>query len=164
MRFAENMIAVAVGWQVYAIRKNPLDLGLVGLCEFLPLPILALPAGNLADRMPRRLIAAISLTIMVGVAGGLLAVTVADVGVVWPYFLLAGATGVASAIGWPASQALTPEVVTVDLVPNAVALRSVASTIAVISGPCGRRPPLRLEARVGLRAGRVPLSRSPRSA
>src|SRR4051812_19675313 len=135
MRFAENMIAVAVGWQVYAIRKNPLDLGLVGLCEFLPLPILALPAGNLADRVPRRLIAAISLTIMVGVAGGLLAVTVADTGHVWPYFLLAGATGVASAIGWPASQALTPEVVPVDLVPNAVALRSVASTTAVISGP-----------------------------
>ena len=78
MRFAENMIAVAVGWQVYAIHKNPLDLGLVGLCEFLPLPILALPAGNLADRMPRRLIAAFSLAIMVGVAGALLAVTVAD--------------------------------------------------------------------------------------
>ena len=78
MRFAENMIAVAVGWQVYAIHKNPLDLGLVGLCEFLPLPILALPAGHLADRVPRRLIAAISLTIMVGVAGALLAVTVAD--------------------------------------------------------------------------------------
>ena len=135
MRFAENMIAVAVGWQVYAIHKNPLDLGLVGLCEFLPLPILALPAGNLADRMPRRLIAAISLTIMVGVAGALLAVTVSDAGVVWPYFLLAGATGVASAIGWPASQALTPEVVQVDLVPNAVALRSVASTTAVITGP-----------------------------
>ena len=85
--------------------------------------------------MPRRLIAAISLTIMVGVAGALLAVTVSDAGVVWPYFLLAGATGVASAIGWPASQALTPEVVPVDLVPNAVALRSVASTTAVITGP-----------------------------
>ena len=55
MRFAENMIAVAVGWQVYAIHKNPLDLGLVGLCEFVPLPLLALPAGHLADRLPRRL-------------------------------------------------------------------------------------------------------------
>jgi MFS family permease len=135
MRFAENMIAVAVGWQVYAIRKDPLDLGLIGLAEFLPLPLLALPAGNLADRMPRRLIAATSLAIMVFVAGALLTVTVADADVVWPYFVLAAATGVASAIGWPASQALTPDVVPVDLVPNAVALRSVASTTAVISGP-----------------------------
>src|SRR2546421_11908316 len=90
MRFAEAMVAVAVGWQVYAIRKEPLDLGLVGLCEFLPLPVLALPAGNLADRVPRRLIASISLAIMVGVAGALLAVTLADTGLVWPYFLLAG--------------------------------------------------------------------------
>ncbi len=129
------MIAVAVGWQVYAIRKEPLDLGLVGLCEFLPLPLLALPAGNLADRVPRRLLGAISMTVMVGVAGGLLAVTMADAGVVWPYFALAATTGVASAIGWPAGQALTPEVVPVDLVPNAIALRSVASTTAVISGP-----------------------------
>ena len=60
MRFAENMIAVAVGWQVYAIRRNPLDLGLIGLAEFVPLPLLALPAGHLADRLPCRLIAALS--------------------------------------------------------------------------------------------------------
>src|SRR3954471_15920505 len=135
MRFAENMIAVAVGWQVYAIHRQPLDLGLVGLCEFVPLPLLALPAGNLADRLPRPLVAATSLALMTTVAAALLVVTVLESGVVWPYFLLAGVTGVASAIGWPASQALTPEIVPVDLVPNAVALRSVASTTAVISGP-----------------------------
>jgi MFS family permease len=135
MRFAENMIAVAVGWQVYAIHKNPLDLGLIGLAEFIPLPLLALPAGHLADRVPRRLIAALSLSLMVGVAVALLAVTVANAGVVWPYYLLASATGVASALGWPAYAALTPEVVPVDLVPGAVALRSVASTTAVIVGP-----------------------------
>src|SRR4051812_50191141 len=111
MRFAENMIAVAVGWQVYAIRKNPLDLGLVGLCEFLPLPILALPAGNLPDRVPRRPIAAISLTIMVGVAGGPLPVTAADTRPVWADFLLPRATGAASAIGWPGRPALPPGVV-----------------------------------------------------
>ena len=41
-----QMMAVAVGWQVYAIHRNPLDLGLIGLAEFIPLPLLALPAGN----------------------------------------------------------------------------------------------------------------------
>ena len=135
MRFAENMIAVAVGWQVYAIRKDPLDLGLIGLAEFVPLLVLALPAGHLADRLPRRLIAAIALAIMVGVAAALLVVTLLGADVVWPYFLLASSTGVASAVGWPAYAALTPELVPVDLVPGAVALRSVASTIAVIVGP-----------------------------
>jgi MFS family permease len=135
MRFAENMIAVAVGWQVFAIRKDPLDLGLIGLAEFVPLLVLALPAGHLADRLPRRLVAALALAVMVGVAIALLAVTLADAQVVWPYFVLAAMTGAASAIGWPAYQALTPEVVPPDLVPGAVALRSVAGQVAVIAGP-----------------------------
>jgi MFS family permease len=135
MRFAENMIAVAVGWQVFAIRREPLDLGLIGLAEFVPLLLLALPAGHLADRLPRRLVAALALAVMVLVSAGLLAVTVADVGVVWPFFVLAALTGAASALGWPAYQALTPEVVPPDLVPGAVALRSVAGQIAVIAGP-----------------------------
>jgi MFS family permease len=135
MRFAENMIAVAVGWQVFAIRREPLDLGLIGLAEFVPLLLLALPAGHLADRLPRRLIGALALGLMVLVAAGLLAVTVADVDVVWPFFVLAALTGAASALGWPAYQALTPEVVPPDLVPGAVALRSVAGQIAVIAGP-----------------------------
>ena len=67
MRFAENMVAVAVGWQVYAIHRNPLDLGLIGLMEFLPLPLLALPAGQLADRAPRRAVLAFSLGMSVAV-------------------------------------------------------------------------------------------------
>jgi hypothetical protein len=129
------MIAVAVGWQVFAIHKDPLDLGLIGLAEFVPLLVLALPAGHLADRLPRRVIAAFALALMVGVAVALLVVTVTDPGVVWPYFLLAALTGVAAAVGWPAYQALTPEVVPHDLLPGAVALRSVAGQIAVIGGP-----------------------------
>jgi MFS family permease len=135
MRFAENMIAVAVGWQVFDISRDPLDLGLIGLAEFVPLLLLALPAGHLADRLPRRLMAALALALMVGVSAGLLAVTVANADVVWPFFVLAALTGAASALGWPAYQALTPEVVPPDLVPGAVALRSVAGQIAVIAGP-----------------------------
>ncbi len=134
-RFAENMIAVAVGWQVYAIHRNPLDLGLVGLCEFLPLPLLALPAGHMADHVPRRLQGACSLTLMTGVAALLLVVTLGGAHATWPYFALAGATGVASAIGWPAFGALTPELVPAEILPGAMALRSVASQIAVIAGP-----------------------------
>jgi len=135
MRFAENMIAVAVGWQVFAIHKDPLDLGLIGLAEFVPLLLLALPAGHLADVLPRRLIAALALVIMVGVSVALFVVTVTEPGVVWPYFVLAGLTGVAAALGWPAYTALTPEVVPPDILPGAVALRSIAGQIAVIAGP-----------------------------
>ena len=55
---AIEMSFVAIGWQVYSINGDPLDLGLVGLAMFSPLPLLALPAGHLADRYPRRTVLA----------------------------------------------------------------------------------------------------------
>ena len=135
MRFAEQMLAVAVGWQVYAIRRNPLDLGLIGLAEFLPLPLLALPAGQLADRLPRKLLAAFALLLNAGVAAALIVVTLHGARHLWPFFALAACTGVASAIGWPALSALTPELVPVELLPGAMALRSIAGQTAVVIGP-----------------------------
>jgi MFS family permease len=81
------------------------------------------------------MIASFALALMVGVAAALFVVTVTDPGVVWPYFLLAALTGVAAALGWPAYQALTPEVVPPAVLPGAVALRSVAGQVAVIGGP-----------------------------
>jgi MFS family permease len=135
MRFAENMIAVAVGWQVYAIRRNPLDLGLIGLAEFIPLPLLALPAGQLADRMSRRLMASFALLVNIAVVLLLLVVTMHGADRVWPFYALAAANGVASAIGWPAFGALTPELVPPELLPGAMALRSVAGQGAVVVGP-----------------------------
>jgi MFS family permease len=58
--FAIEMSFVAIGWQVYAIHRDPLDLGIVGLAMFLPLPLLALPAGHLSDRYPRRTVLALT--------------------------------------------------------------------------------------------------------
>src|SRR5919206_4396160 len=77
MGLAGQMVDVAIGWQVYAIHRSALDLGLVGLAEFLPLPLLALPAGQLADRLPRRLVFAVSLVVNIAVAALLLVVTLA---------------------------------------------------------------------------------------
>src|SRR5438067_4118301 len=54
--FAFQMIGVAVGWQIYALTGNALDLGLVGLVQFLPATVLILVAGQLADRYDRRAI------------------------------------------------------------------------------------------------------------
>ena len=70
------MIVVAIGWQVYHLHNNPLDLGLVGLAEFLPLLVLALPAGALADRASRRVIAIAAGVLNVCIAGVLLVITV----------------------------------------------------------------------------------------
>src|SRR5262252_9535824 len=60
---ALEMQSVAVGWQAYEITKRPLDLGLVGLAQFLPAILLLLVAGHTADRFNRRNI------MMIGYAG-----------------------------------------------------------------------------------------------
>jgi MFS family permease len=135
MRFAEAMVAVAVGWQVYAIHRNPLDLGLIGLAEFLPLPLLALPAGHLSDRLPRRAVGAGAIALNVAIVAGLLVITLEGAQVLWPYLVLAAASGVAAVVGGPALNALTPEIVPAELLAGAVALRSVASQTAVVVGP-----------------------------
>ncbi|MGH8312099.1 MAG: MFS transporter, partial [Gammaproteobacteria bacterium] len=52
--FAYQMLSVAVGWQIYALTRSTLDLGLIGLAQFVPSLLLMLPAGHLADRYERR--------------------------------------------------------------------------------------------------------------
>jgi MFS family permease len=132
---AIEMSFVAIGWQVYAIRSNPLDLGLVGLAMFLPLPLLALPGGHLADRFPRRTILAISLVMDIAVALGLLLLTRSGATAVWPFLALAAITGVATAIGSPAGRAMTPSLVPEGLLVRAFAMRSVAFQASAIIGP-----------------------------
>ena len=130
-----QMATVAIGWQVYEISGNPLDLGLIGLAEFLPLLLLALPAGNLADRVPRRTLYAFMVLVDVSVALALLGVTVARATQVWPYFLLAFLTGVGSAVGAPAGRALTPSLVPQELLVKALAQRSIAFQLSMVGGP-----------------------------
>jgi Transmembrane secretion effector len=132
---AVEMAFVAIGWQVYEIHGDPLDLGIVGLAMFLPLPLLALPAGHLADRYPRRTILALSVGLDAVVAVGLLAVTRSGADATWPFFALAFGTGVASALGAPAGRALTPSLVPESMLVRALAQRSVALQLSVIGGP-----------------------------
>src|SRR5437868_11882122 len=129
------MLAVAIGWQVYAIHRNPLDLGLVGLAEFVPLPLLALPAGQLADRMSRRIITAAALVLDVAIAAVLVGITLAGAHALWPFLAVGALAGVASVVGSPATRALTPEIVPIEMLPGALALRSVASQIGIVAGP-----------------------------
>jgi MFS family permease len=133
--FATQMMVVAIGWQVYSIRHRPLDLGLVGLAEFIPLPLLALPAGQLADRVSRRTVAAVAAGLQVGIALVLLAITAIGPHSIWPFLFVGLLAGITSAIGTPAQRSLTPELVPSELLAGAIALRSVASQIGVVAGP-----------------------------
>src|SRR5438105_12069979 len=129
------MMAVAIGWQVFSIHRNPLDLVLVGLAEFVPLPILALPAGQVADRLPRRAVTAAAYLVGVGIAVALVFVTLAGAHTLWPYLALASITGVANVVGNPAARAMTPELLPQELIASGLALRSVGGQIGVIVGP-----------------------------
>jgi MFS family permease len=133
--FALHMSFVAIGWQVYSVRENPLDLGLVGLAEFLPLLLFALPAGHLADRVPRRNLLAVMMSLNGVVLGGLLAVTVSGADAVWPFFVLAFVQGVGSAIGAPAGRALTPSLVPEEILVSAFAQRSMALGLSAVVAP-----------------------------
>src|SRR2546429_2937635 len=129
------MVAVAVGWQVYSIHRNPFDLGLIGLAEFVPLPLLALPAGQLADRLPRTLVFAGSIAAEGVVASLLLVVTLNGADQLWQFVALAALTGVTAAFGAPSGRSLTPELVPGDLLAGALALRSVAGQAATVARP-----------------------------
>ncbi len=135
MSFAGQMVAVAIGWQVYAIHRNPFDLGLIGLAEFLPLPLLALPAGAVADRLPRRLVVAVSLLMDISITTLLLVVSIAGARQLWPFLALAVATGVSGSLGSPAARALPPALVPVELLSSAIAFRSMGGQTALVSGP-----------------------------
>ncbi len=132
---AAQMVAVAVGWQVYAIHGNAFDLGLIGLAEFVPLPLLALPAGQLSDRLPRTHVFVASILAEGVVAALLLVVTVHGARALWAFVVLAFLTGVTGAFGAPAGRSLTPELVPADLLGGALALRSIAFQGATIAGP-----------------------------
>jgi MFS family permease len=130
-----QMLEVAIGWEVYALHRSPLDLGWIGLAEFVPLFVLALPAGQLADRAPRRLVFAGALVLSAGVGVGLALVTAAGTAEVWPYLALAVGAGTGNALGWPAARAMPPTLVRLELLQSAMTLRSIASQIGMVVGP-----------------------------
>jgi MFS family permease len=134
-RLAAEMMVVAIGWQVFHIHRNAFDLGLVGLCAFAPLPLLALPGGQLADRVSRRLLGAVTFVADAAIAVVLLLVTLGGANETWPFFALSAATGVATALGTPAIRAMPPTLVPPDVLPSAMAIRTLAFQFAVVVGP-----------------------------
>jgi MFS family permease len=135
------MVEVAVGWQVYAIHERAFDLGLVGLLEFVPQLVLALPAGQLADRVSRRGIMAFSAGLEAIVTSLLIVVSLGHAHSLWPFLALAFATGAAATLGAPAQRALPLALVPTELLPSAMALRSLAFQGAVVAGPALRSAP-----------------------
>ncbi len=132
---ANQMLMVAIGWQMYDLTGSAWDLGLVGLYQFVPAFALVLVAGHVADRFHRGRIVSASLAAQALVAGVLLAAAAGS----WlsRELLLAVsvALGVARAFQMPAQQALLPLLVPTLMLPRAMALGSAGLQAAIIGGP-----------------------------
>ena len=132
---ASEMQAVAVGWQIYGLTHRALDLGLVGLAQFLPGILLFLVAGQAADRFPRQRILQACYVAFACVSALLLALTLHGLTTVWPVYAALVVNGVVRAFNGPASQAFLPLVVPEEVFPSAVALGSGVFQGAMVVGP-----------------------------
>ncbi|MNM36816.1 Enterobactin exporter EntS [compost metagenome] len=130
-----QMLTVAIGWHLYQLTGNVLDLGLVGLVEFAPRVLFMLHTGHVADRYDRRRVAAlcqsaqalIALALVVGSSTGNVSREL--------IFILAFLLGSARSFEMPATQALLPNVVPSALFPRAVAASASAMQAATIVAP-----------------------------
>ncbi len=133
--FGFQMLSVAVGWQVYAVTGRAFDLGLIGLVQFIPSLLLALPAGHVADQFDRRrivfwgqiaeLLAIATLTALTWVHG------VHEAGIL----ALLCVISVAKAFEFPAMQSMLPALVPPPLLSPAMAANASAGQAAMIVGP-----------------------------
>ena len=133
--FGREMVFVAVGWQVYDIARNPFYLGLVGLAEFLPLLLFALPAGAIADRFSRKHVYIASLLVDAAITVLLLLVSLGGADSLWPFLALSFASGSSAALGNPAIRSMWPTLVPLRLLTRALALRSTVFQATVVVGP-----------------------------
>ena len=132
---ARQMLTVAVGWQMYALTGSALDLGFVGLAQFLPSFLLVLVSGHVADRFDRRRVLQAAMIVD---AAAVLALCIASaLGRIDPraIFMLVFVIGAARAFDVPTMQALLPAVVPERLLARAVAANASASQAAIIVGP-----------------------------
>lgn len=130
-----QMLTVAIGWHLYQLTGSVLDLGLVGLVEFLPRVLFMLHTGHVADRYDRRKVAALCQTAQALVALALVIGSSTDNVSRDMIFVLAFLLGAARAFEMPTTQALLPNIVPAELFPRAVAASAAAMQTATIVAP-----------------------------
>lgn len=134
--------AVTLGWQVYDVARAErtvpeaaLWVGLIGLAQFLPLFLLALPAGEIVDRRSRRNVMAASLGVETACAAALAGLTLMAEPSLPAIFAVAAVFGAARAFIAPSGSALGPMLVPREVLPRAIAANSVAFQFGSIAGP-----------------------------
>lgn len=127
--------SVAIGWQVYDMEQTPLALGLVGLCQFAPMFLLTLPAGDISDRYDQRKVNAWACRVLSLCSLLFVALSLFQVDVAWPYYAVLVLFGAGRGFSAPSGSSLLPFLVPAEKLPRAMAFNSSVFTIAVIAGP-----------------------------
>ncbi|MDX6569560.1 MAG: hypothetical protein QOH15_2138 [Gaiellales bacterium] len=134
---ATTALTTTLGWQGYQRTHDPLTLGLIGLAEFVPAVLVALPAGQLADRIDRRLVVAIGLAATAAVAVALALDAASGDGAAWPLYLLALCLGTAQSFAQPSFNPLLAAAVPPIALPRIAALSAVTWQTASVLGAAG---------------------------
>ncbi|MGZ3665722.1 MAG: MFS transporter [Ktedonobacterales bacterium] len=130
----EQMLGVAVGWELYERTHSPLALGLVGLVQVLPIFVLALPAGHIADRFERkRIVLCMAVLLALGTMG--LALLSFNRGSLPLFYGSLFLIGIANAFAGPASSTLLPQTVPPAVFTNAATWSSSSWQVAAVIGP-----------------------------
>lgn len=132
---AFSIQATALGKQIFDITGRELDLGFLGLAEFLPSFLLVLVTGSVADRLDKRRVVSAALVLELVCSLSLAGYARSDPSAVGPIFALGAGFGVARAFHAPAERALKPLVAPPDLLPRVVALHSTTWQLGAIAGP-----------------------------
>jgi MFS family permease len=133
--FGAEILIVAIGWRIYEISHNPVDLGLVGLVQFLPNCALVLVTGAVADRYPRKTIVLLCMLAELVFTIGIFLVANAELTHVWPILLLVAGLAVGRAFINPAALAMAPALVERSQIPSAIACSTAAWQLSSIAGP-----------------------------
>ncbi|MBB5664401.1 MFS family permease [Rhizobium leguminosarum] len=135
LSFSQQIVSVAVGWQMYDQTGKAIYLGLIGLVQFLPSLLLMLVTGSVADRYNRRAIAALCSLVSALCTLALLIMTVMGTFTPLPVFAVLLIFGIERAFMSPAVQSLAPNLVPEHALSNAIAWNSSSWQLAAITGP-----------------------------
>ena len=132
---AAEILTVSVAWMIYDISRDPFDLGLVGLVQFLPVLLLVMLTGTFADRYSRRRIIAICMRVEFVAILGITLVAINGTSKIWPILALLALLGAGRAFLTPASRALAPTVVKREEIGAAISCSSAIWQFCSIAGP-----------------------------
>lgn len=130
----QQMLTVAVGWEIYERTHSALALGLVGLTQMMPMILGTLPAGHVADHYNRRVIILIATLATAGASVGLAVISSLGLPIGWMYLCLFAA-GTARTFLWPASASFLPSLVARASFSKAVTLSTGCFHLSSVIGP-----------------------------